>query len=759
VTTPKAPAPSVERVTDAVQGSPRQEAGLDGMLLDVKLSAPQPRPGLVSRSELIEAARASGARVVGVTAPAGYGKSTLLVEWARTERRRVAWVSLDRLDDDPSALLLLLASAYERAFPEQGAMAPAIGGLGVSALGRGAPRVASLFAHAPAPFVLLLDDLHELSSPACDDVLSVVLSRVPPGSQVVTASRAQQPQLARLRATGDAVELQVADLALDVRATERIFATARVEITADEAKEVTERTEGWPVGLHLAAMIARDARSQPWGVSGDDRYVADYLHRESFSTVEADMQRFLRRTAVLDQLTGALCDAVVGEPGGQERLRTFEASNSFLIPLDRTRQWYRYHPLFRDFLLGELRRSEPELVETLHHRAAVWFEDNGSPAMAVEHLLLTADREGCARLVADLVPATYGAGQISIAQRWMADLGEPAIKAHPPLAVLACWVSALTGETADALRWAAIVDESSSDEVGPGGPASFDSSRAMLRAMMCPAGPERMLADAELAAAQETPSSLWRDTALCVLGQAHLVVGDVDRAVAAFEEAATFGLAVGHTDTVVISESELAIIAMDAGRWGEAADRLGVALGIVEDRQMHDYAISLLTFAAAARLAVHRADLVEADRRLTQAMRARPMCTFAVPVLAARGRLQLARVFTTRGDQAASRQLLREVDDIVRHRPQLGVVVDEVAEFRRLASTAAVGPGGTPLTSAELRLLPYLQTYLTIAEIAQRLLVTRNTVGTEVSAIYRKLGVSSRGEAVRRATSLGLLGG
>ena len=143
-----------------------------------------------------------------MTAPAGYGKSTLLVEWARSERRPVAWVSLDHVDDDPSALLFLLAAAFERAMPEHAGLAAAMSGLGVSALGRGAPRVASMFSHAPVPFALLLDDLHELRAPACQDVLTVVLSGIPPGSQVVTASRDEQPHLARLRASGDAVELR-----------------------------------------------------------------------------------------------------------------------------------------------------------------------------------------------------------------------------------------------------------------------------------------------------------------------------------------------------------------------------------------------------------------------------------------------------------------------------------------------------------------------------------------------------------------------
>ena len=380
--------------------------------------------------------------------------------------------------------------------------------------------------------------------------------------------------------------------------------------------------------------------------------------------------------------------------------------------------------------------------------------------MAVDHLLSTTERERCAQLVTELVPATYGAGQISTVQRWMAALGDPAIRAYPPLAVLAGWVTALVGETAEAQRWAAIVDEASFDGAPQGGPASFASSRAMLRAMMCAHGPEQMMADAAFAVEQETPSSTWRDTALIVLGEAHLLSGDVDLAAPVLEEATSYGLAIGHTDTVVISETELAIIAMEDGRWGEAADRVGVALGIIGEHQMHDYAISVLAFAAAARLSVHQGDLVKADERLTRAMRARPASTFVLPFLAIRGRLQMAKVYTTRGDTAASRLVLREVDEVLRRRPLLGALVDEVAEFRRVASSRAAGsPGLSPLTSAELRLLPYLQTYLTIAEIADRLRITRNTVGTEVSAIYRKLGVSSRGDAVRQATVLGLLGG
>ena len=183
--------------------------GFDEVLLDSKLSVPQSRPGFVSRAGLIEAARASGCRVVGVTAPAGYGKSTLLVQWARAEDRRVAWVSLDRLDDDPALLLALVASAYARISSGGADLIADMGGLGVSVLGRAAPRLAAALRTSPVPFVLMLDDLHELRSPDCHDVLSVVISGIPRGCQLVAASRVEQPHLPRLRASGDALELRV----------------------------------------------------------------------------------------------------------------------------------------------------------------------------------------------------------------------------------------------------------------------------------------------------------------------------------------------------------------------------------------------------------------------------------------------------------------------------------------------------------------------------------------------------------------------
>ena len=662
--------------SDLARAEPTAVA-LDALLLEAKLLVPDPRPGFVSRRDLITKARAADHRVVSVTAPAGYGKSALLAQWAAAEDRRVAWVSLDRLDDDPSALVTLLASAYAR-ISGQTDLVTDVRGLGVSALGRAAPRLATAFRASPVPFVLMLDDLHELRSSACHDVLGVVISGLPRGSQLVAASRSEQPHVPPLRASGEALELLASDLALDAAGATQIFAEAHVEITDDLAATLTARTEGWPAGLYLAAAIASDSRGDALTITGDDRYVADYLYRESLMQLPESVQRFLRRTAVLDQLCAPLCDAVLEESGAEGQLRNLEAMSLFLVPLDRQRRWYRYHALFREFLLGELRRVEPEVIAKLQLRAADWYETSGSPALALEHLLNTTERDRSVQLATELILPTYQAGQLLTAHRWLSTLGRSAVEAHPPLAVLAGWIAVYTGHTAEAQRWAAFVETVEYDAMPGDGTASFNSSRAMLRAAMCADGPEQMWTDAQFAAAEEPPWSAWRATALCLGAEAQLLLAGRDRAAALFAETSDVAASLGNVNAVVLSRSELAVLAMDRGRWADAAEHLRIALATVEDRRLHDYVLSVLAFAAAARLAVHRGDRKEADRQLTRAMRARPSCTFTLPYLAVRVRLQMAKAYAALADHATASHLLREIDDVLLTRPALGTLVDEV---------------------------------------------------------------------------------
>jgi LuxR family maltose regulon positive regulatory protein len=741
---------------------PATTSQLGQLLLDAKFSAGRPHPATVSRSGLVETARSSGCRLVAITAPAGYGKSTFLAEWAATEDRPVAWVSLDRFDDDPAALLASLAAAYCRA----GLASPDLvsdmrGRQDGPVLGRAAPRLAAEFRASSVPFVLMLDDLHELQAAACHDVLSTVISAIPRQSQLAAASRAEQPHVPRLRAARDALEFGAADLALDAAGAELVFAHAHVSVPPELVAAAVERTEGWPAGLYLAALIAEDSRSQPRVVTGDDRYVADYLYREALIGLPKAIQRFLRRTAVLDQLCGPLCEAVLSSPAAATQLRRVEARSLFLTPLDHQRQWYRYHALYREFLLGELARTEPGIVTTLHRRAADWYESHGFPALALEHLLATGDWDRSVRLTAELAQPAYLAAQPSTVRRWLTALGDANIEGYPPLAVLASWEGVLAGDTARAERWAAVADAASFDGGPAGGAASFDSARAQLRAGMCAGGPERMMADAGRAVAAEPAWSPWRDNVLWLLAEAHLLAGRLDEACALFREASAAAAGMGNWHTVPVCESQLAWLAMDRGEWQEAAGRLELALGMIAAQGLDDYVFSLPALAGAARLALHRGDVKAARRQLARAMQGRSAATYLLPYHAVRVRLQLAKVFLAIADHGPVHQLLREIDDVLAHRPGLGALVDEVRDFRGVLASSAVSAaaGSVPLTPAELRLLPYLQTHLTADMIAKRLFISVHTVKTEVKSIYRKLGVSSRDDAVRKATEVGLLGG
>jgi LuxR family maltose regulon positive regulatory protein len=267
-----------------------------------------------------------------------------------------------------------------------------------------------------------------------------------------------------------------------------------------------------------------------------------------------------------------------------------------------------------------------------------------------------------------------------------------------------------------------------------------------------------MTADAAFAVAHEPAWSPWRADALWILGESHLLAGHPGEARAAFAEGSATAAALHIPAAITICESQLAQLDMDGGDWQEAASRLELALATIDENRMHEHVYSIPAFAGAARLSLHRGDLNEASRQLTQAMGALPSATYLLPYRAVRLRLQLARAYVALADRATARQLLREIDDIVRHRPALGTLTGKVEEFRGLTSGAAAGvTGRPPLTPAELRLLPYLQTHLTADRIAERLFVSSWTVKTEVKAIYRKLGVSSRNDAVQKAAAIGLL--
>lgn len=718
------------------------------------------RPGTVSRLPIIERARDSGAPIVSLVAPAGFGKSTLLREWAAHEDRAAIQISIGPYDDDPSTVLQLIGEAFAAAHPDDEAFAAIMANPapGTGPLGRMAPRLAAAIERAGHPFVLMIDDLHRASSLGCQDVLEVVFASLPAGSQLVTASRSEPSFLGRFRPAGEVYEIRAAELQLDASGARQVFGGLGIgEPTRSELDRLLERTEGWPTGIALAALVAREG-GDPIGVLGDDRPIADYLYRACYAGLDEADQRFLRRTAVLGELTAECCDALLGTDDARWRLRDLEARGLFIVPVDRSGGRFRYHHLFHEFLRGELMHSEPGRLRELHLAAAEWYLSHELVSPAIDHLLAAGDRERSVRLVAERQLAAYQAGERAAVRRWMAELGDAAIASFPPLMVLASLGAVLNGDAVDADRWADRLERVEYDEPPELGLPAFASGRAMLRVVMWRNGLEAAVADAEYALGEEGSTSIWRDQALHLYAWSRALSGDTAGAVEAYEQASSQAVLFGNSDSILLSEAELAIIELERGAVAQAQRHFDRAFEVIEASGMTGYPTTFLALAVGARIAHRRGDTASAERLIAQVMRDRGLCTHTMPVMSIKVRLELGRAFVALGNSSAAAHMLREIEALLRVRSDMGTLEQDVDRLRDSLEQVRVVLGESPLTPAELRLLPYLQTHLTIAEIADRLFVTRNTVSSQVGSIYRKLRVSTRGAAVARAGEFGLLG-
>jgi LuxR family maltose regulon positive regulatory protein len=732
-------------------------------LLEVKLAPPHVRPGTVAKRDVIGPLCASALPCATIVAPAGYGKTTLLKHWAEEDPRPFAWVALDSRDDDDVLLLRYVAAALNGVEPLPRQVFDALSALGGSIWSTRFPRLGSALSVLKRPMVLVLDDLHALANPVCLDVLAGLVEHVPAGSQVAIASREEPPlPLARWRMEGRLHEVGVTDLRLHEAEAEALLRAAGVELSATDLADLTSRTEGWPAGLYMAALALQaglpdESRSRAF--AADDRLVSQYFHLELLSRLPDAEARFLHHTSVLDRMSGGLCDAVLETTRSAETLETLERSNHFVVPLDRRGEWYRYHHLFGELLRSELDRHDPEQAAALRSRAMAWCAANGLPEEAVRYGMAAGELTAVAALVGELAQDLYFTGRMETVEEWLAWFDEDDLARFPALAVCGAWVRALTGRTDEAVRWLALADGAASAIPLPDGSATIEPWVANLRACMMGDGVERALADAELALEQLGPESTWRPSALLSRGVAQALLGATDRARADLAAAAEAGRAGGAADDVFVAHAELALLAARHGAHGEAGRQAGRAQAYVEESGLGDYMASAIAHVAAARVALHEGRQADARAALTRAHRLRPLLSPSFPWFAVQVGLELTRAHLALGEVAAARAVFSEAERVLELRPDLGSLVEDAQELReRLAATSgSAGAWAMSLTGAELRLLPYLATHLTFPEIGARLHLSLNTIKTEVLSIYKKLGASSRSQAVERAAEVGLL--
>jgi len=732
-------------------------------ILESKLTPPLGRDGMVPRKELLSRLEtASDVPVVAVAAPPGYGKSTLLVQWAEQDARSFVWLSIDGRDNHPVVLLTYIAMALDRSEPIDRAVFRALASPGAPIMETVLPRLGSALSSRTLPVVMVLDDAHLLRNGECVDQVGVLVDHLPSGSQLAIAGRGESPlPLGRLRAEGRVVEIGTDDLAMDQREAASLLRGADVEVSEAHCAELNRRTEGWPVALYLAALSLQMGGSGNGGIAldGDDRFLVDYLQSVLLSRLPAESVSFLTRTSVLERLSGPLCDAVLDRTGSADLLESLERSNLLLIPLDRRRRWYRYHHLFRELLRAKLDRGEAGAAGELLLRAAAWCEDNGLPEAAIEYAMEAGDTDRVARLVANAAFLMYRTGRLATVQRWFDWFDENGeIEQYSGLAVIGAWYHLVVGNLAASERWAEAARRGSLEGTLPDGSTSIEGWLALRRALLCPDGMEQARRDAELAEKLLPLDSLMRAPALLVLGMAHLGAGAPEQADDILADTVEVAEDAGATVAAVDALAERAILAMRREDWHEAEILVEQARDVIREARLDGYVTTILLYAAAARVAIHRGDVPPALEHLARAQGLRPQMTYALPFYAVQTRLELIRAYIALTDVAGARTVLREVDDLLRRRPDLGILGSEADELRsQLESMHADVIGASSLTAAELRLLPLLATHHSFREIGERLHLSPHTVKTQAIAIYRKLGVSSRSQAIQHAQDLGLL--
>lgn len=547
-------------------------------LLQTKLYIPPVRPNLVPRLRLIKRLNAGLHRKLTlVSAPAGYGKTTLVSEWLRGTDRPCAWLSLDESDNDPARFLTYLVAALQTIDAQQQTAAqPPPGRVSITTL-------INDIAATARPFVLVLDDYHAIVEPDIHEMTSFLLEYQPPQMHLVITTRRDPPlALSRLRARGHATEIRADDLRFtDGEAEAFLRQTMALKLTADETATLTARTEGWVAGLQLAAVSIQGQTDRAAFVqtfAGSEQYVLDYLGEQVLQRQPEHIQSFLLRTAILDRLAGPLCDAVldVGEATSQETLEHLERSNLFTIPLDRERRWYRYHCLFGDLLRQRLQKTCPQQTPELHRRAATWYERNGPVERAVAHWLAAQEFANAAQLVERFSWQKRVHGELNTLLGWLAALPGDVVRARPRLGISYAEILIHVGKPDAASAYlqdaeqvlAAGMDVVSQPERDDllGQASAFRAITALHRGET-----SRAMTLAQQALALLPPGDSYaRGLVQYVSGSVHLANGQLDQARQALHQAVATAHAVGHAYLAIGAMCARARVHSAQGHLGEA---------------------------------------------------------------------------------------------------------------------------------------------------------------------------------------------
>lgn len=743
----------------AIQRQADMERELPG-IIEAKIRIPPAREGMIRRTSMLDDLSASQASVVLIQAPAGFGKSTVLEQWADLGLRPFAWVSLDRSEEDVTLFWRHVYGAIRVCIPGFAShLYEELAGPGPDLTGSIIPGMLNELATIEDSLVVVLDDYHRVQSPEVDRTVQLLIRHLPRGTILAIGTRAKPRfEVARLRSRGLVHDLGASDLSLTLDDVASVLRDQNPDRTDEEVKWVYDKTEGWSAGVYLFGLL--ESIDTSVRTTADIR---DYLMTEMFSNLSAEDLRFMRETSILSHLEAGSCDYVTVDGSGQKRLERLAGSNLLIIPLDRVGDRFRYHHLLQAELQSLLHRDEaPDVVASLHHRAMEWTASQGDISEAVHHAVRAGDIEAAVDLVGEHWYEFLVSGRGRSAYQWLGNFSEDDVQSNPPLLLVAATLSAFVGNVPEAEDFAARAEATSYEGKGFAGAETYDSSVAIMRASIAADGPVSALADARRAAEIEPIESPYRPLLAAMTGTFiySTVVQDTEAYPLLLEGAKA---ATGPPEVAAYALGNLALLHAWRNDADAALSYARQAIRRIDETNVGGLLTFGLPYAVAARFALERDGLAECRLLMRNAEQAERAASDATPFDSMVLRTTMAEAYVAMEEYGLARTSAERALSNLAIMPEGGLVATRLDTVIRLINNADPDPGertvraGPLLSPREVQILSLLTTDETLEGIGRRLYISRNTVKTHTARLYRKLGVSDRYQAVAAARRLNVI--
>jgi LuxR family transcriptional regulator, maltose regulon positive regulatory protein len=683
----------------------------------------------------------------------------LIEQWSERDPRPYPTLILGDAHNDPAMLIGSIVAALDPIEPVAPEVGTALANLEPNIENVVLPRLGQALERRQVPFVLVLDDFERIKSPAALAVVSTVIVHLPPGSQLVLAARTE-PELAigRLRAHRELDELDARDLLMTKGECGELLESLGLDLGPDQLDTLVRRTEGWPAALYLAGLALRDSPELDQAIdrfAGDDRFVVDYIREEFLEPVGRRQLDFLRRASILDRLSGDLCDAVLERRGSAAQLGELSRSNVLLTPLDRQDEWFRFHPLFREMLRAELRRSEPEGEAGLHRRASDWWVEHGDWDRAISHAVEGGALDRAGELLWMGIPEFTTRGRNATVVGWLDRLGEGTVATDAALSLTASYAQITQGAGAKTEHWAAVAAALIEREPPSDKRTVLSAGLGLIEAALARGGVGAIADQTALAAELLPGDSPWMSMCRLIEGVGLHLQGFREEAREKLTDGARRG-AVSAPNVQVLCLSQLALLAIEGNDWTLAEMLASQARAQLDRSGIGDYPMMALSMAVSAVVRSRTGRVEEAAADLRQGRHLLEQLEDFAPWYEAETWIALARAAVRLDDAPVATRMVAEARRVLKLTPDAVVLEAWIAETE-VAIEAVSASGAHDLTPAELRVLQYLPTHFSFPQIAGQVFVSPNTVKTQAQGVYRKLGVSSRREAVERARAAGLL--